>query len=335
PLRHAWPDTIIYHYMDDILFAQPEPFTGQRIQAIYDALKLYGLTVASEKIQLSAPWKYLGWTLTDQIVTPQKLQLHIKLHTLHDVQKLLGDLQWLRPIVGIPNELLDELRPLLKGTDPAQPPVRITPEQVKTLQQILDCVTQGSVRRRDLDLPIQLTVWCGTKFLLGALTQHNRKTGEIWALEWISPPLQQHKTLLQKIEILADLLKKGRERTVQIMGKEPDQIQIPMKKDTLTWYLANSMEFQEALLGAGSVTATDDIPNVPLNWVGQWGWIQCPKRSLKPLSDAITVYTDAGRKSKTAAVTWREKGQWHHHILRATELDTLQTMELLAVVWAM
>ncbi|XP_036262114.1 uncharacterized protein LOC118701547 [Molothrus ater] len=228
------------------------------------------------------------------------------------------------------------LQQLAKTVPPHQAqPVRITPEQVETLQQILDCVTQGSVRRRDLDLPIQLTVWCGPKFLLGALTQHNRKTGEIWALEWISPPLQQHKTLLQKIEILADLLKKGHERAVQITGKEPDQIQIPMKKDTLTWYLTNSMELQEALLGAGSVTATDDIPNVPLNWIGQWGWIQCPKRSLKPLSDAITAYTDAGRKSKTAAVTWQEEGQWHHHILRATELDTLQTMELLAVVWAM
>lgn len=92
PLRHAWPETIIYHYMDDILFVQPKPFTGQQIQTIYNALKLYELTVASEKIQLSAPWKYLGWILTDQIVTRQKLQLNIKLHTLHDVQKLLGDL---------------------------------------------------------------------------------------------------------------------------------------------------------------------------------------------------------------------------------------------------
>ncbi|NWQ93371.1 PO113 protein, partial [Burhinus bistriatus] len=66
-------------------------------------------------------WKYLGWTLTDRIVTPQKLQLNVKIHTLHDAQQLLGDLQWLRPIVGIPNELLNELRPLLKGTDPLKP----------------------------------------------------------------------------------------------------------------------------------------------------------------------------------------------------------------------
>ncbi|NXE71414.1 PO113 protein, partial [Calcarius ornatus] len=55
------------------------------------------------------PWKYFGWTLTNQIVTPQKLQLNTEIQTLHDAQKLLGDLQWLHPITGIPNELLDEL----------------------------------------------------------------------------------------------------------------------------------------------------------------------------------------------------------------------------------
>ncbi|NXX52000.1 PO113 protein, partial [Tricholaema leucomelas] len=65
-------------------------------------------------------WKYLGWILTEQTVTPQKLQFHHNITTLHDAQKLLGDLQWLRPIVGIPNELIDQLRPLLKGTDPTQ-----------------------------------------------------------------------------------------------------------------------------------------------------------------------------------------------------------------------
>ncbi|NWI61868.1 PO113 protein, partial [Calyptomena viridis] len=59
-------------------------------------------------------------SLSEQVVTPQKLQLDTHLQTVHDVQRLLGDLQWLRPIVGIPNELLDCLRPLLKGADPAR-----------------------------------------------------------------------------------------------------------------------------------------------------------------------------------------------------------------------
>ncbi|NWI53232.1 PO113 protein, partial [Calyptomena viridis] len=65
-------------------------------------------------------WKYLGWSLSEQVVMPQKLQLDTHLQTIHDAQRLLGDLQWLRPIVGIPNELLDCLHPLLKGTDPTR-----------------------------------------------------------------------------------------------------------------------------------------------------------------------------------------------------------------------
>ncbi|NXO61126.1 POK18 protein, partial [Aramus guarauna] len=55
------------------------------------------------------PWKYLGWKITDQFIQPQKLTLDIELHTLHDAQRLLGDLQWLRPVVGIPNEQLEVL----------------------------------------------------------------------------------------------------------------------------------------------------------------------------------------------------------------------------------
>ncbi|NXC37192.1 POK18 protein, partial [Campylorhamphus procurvoides] len=66
-------------------------------------------------------WKYLGWTITDTFIAPQRLTIDINIRTLHDAQRLLGDLQWLRPVVGIPNEKLDPLRSLLKGTDPASP----------------------------------------------------------------------------------------------------------------------------------------------------------------------------------------------------------------------
>ncbi|NXB82928.1 POK6 protein, partial [Donacobius atricapilla] len=67
-----------------------------------------------------------------------------------------------------------------------------------------------------------------------------------------------------------------------------------------------------------------------------WTWITCPKRAQQPLTDAITVFTDAGKKSRTAAITWQdEKGQWQKHLIKASPEDTLQTLELLAVVWAM
>ncbi|NXQ92728.1 POK18 protein, partial [Nyctibius grandis] len=55
------------------------------------------------------PWKYLGWQITDSQIRPQKLEIKTDIHTLNDAQKLMGDLQWLRPVVGIPNEHLDIL----------------------------------------------------------------------------------------------------------------------------------------------------------------------------------------------------------------------------------
>ncbi|KFP05987.1 hypothetical protein N300_12677, partial [Calypte anna] len=115
PIRQKWPSTVIYHYMDDILFAQTTKFTDSQKQFLAMQLQQQGLIIATEKIQENSPWHYLGWKITDSIIRPQKLSINIDIANLHDAQRLLGDLQWLRPVVGIPNECLEPLRPLLKG----------------------------------------------------------------------------------------------------------------------------------------------------------------------------------------------------------------------------
>ncbi|NWZ75107.1 PO113 protein, partial [Poecile atricapillus] len=153
PVRTLFPDAIILHYMDDILVCAADVdylhWTLQKtIQTIENAgfeihiqtqLLQDGLIVAPEKIQQSSPWKYLGWTLTELYVAPQKLSLNMLLHTVHDAQQLLGDLQWLRPVVGIPNELLQFLQPLLKSTDPTAP-IQVTSEQQEALNKIMDYI---------------------------------------------------------------------------------------------------------------------------------------------------------------------------------------------------
>ncbi|NXN46693.1 POK6 protein, partial [Rhinoptilus africanus] len=63
-------------------------------------------------------------------------------------------------------------------------------------------------------------------------------------------------------------------------------------------------------------------------------WILRPKRREQPLTNAITVFTDAGRRSRRAAATWCEDSQWKSKLLSATAGDSLQTLELAAVVWA-
>ncbi|NWX52578.1 POK18 protein, partial [Steatornis caripensis] len=137
PLRRLWPHTIIYHYMDDILCCQKDPWMDVHVQQIAELLKQKGLFISPEKIQRQAPWKYLGWTIENAKIRPQKLELKTDLATLNDVQKFLGDVQWVRNCVGITNEDISPLAPLLRGTHPAAP-ICITPEQSVAIQRIVD-----------------------------------------------------------------------------------------------------------------------------------------------------------------------------------------------------
>uniref|UniRef100_A0A8C3UI16 Uncharacterized protein n=1 Tax=Catharus ustulatus TaxID=91951 RepID=A0A8C3UI16_CATUS len=331
PLRRQMPHTIIYHYMDDILLAQKEQFTQTQIDFIIRMLAEFSLVVAPEKVQRSAPWRYLGWTITDQRITPQKLDIATEISTLHEAQKLLGDLQWLKPVVGIPNDLLSDLRPLLKGTDPCTP-VALDDHQRQSLDKILHRIATGFVARWDSTVPLSLMLWASQQHLLGAIVQTVKKTGEIQVLEWLTPPLQQRRTISPKLLQLASLIKKGRIRTVEISGMEPATIHLPMERDTLDWYLINSAELADALLTSGATVA---VAPKALQWIGEWNWIVRPLRREKPIARAITAFTDAGKRSRRAAVVWKVRGKWHQQILEAHPDDSLQTLELLAAVWVM
>lgn len=153
-------------------------------------------------------------------------------------------------------------------------------------------------------------------------------------LEWLFTQLQPQKTIERKLETLAELIMKGRTRILQITGSEPGIIRIPIKRENLEWCLRQSEDLQMSLLSTANDITIDSIKAPVLQWVSQNTWIMPSKRSERPLSDAVTVFTDAGKRSRTAAITWLQDNQWYHHILAAVPGDSLQTLELAAVVWA-
>jgi hypothetical protein len=58
----------------------------------------------------------LGARIAPTAVWPQKIQLKAdSLHTLNDFQKLLGDINWIRPHLKIPNVKLKPLFQILEG----------------------------------------------------------------------------------------------------------------------------------------------------------------------------------------------------------------------------
>lgn len=116
PFRSRHCELLVYHYMDDILIAGKQLESEKILGELKRDLELRGLQIAPEKVQKTGPWLYLGWIITGGVVHPQKIQLSTEIKTLTDVQKLLGDIQWVRTVCGITNDDLAPLMPLLGTT---------------------------------------------------------------------------------------------------------------------------------------------------------------------------------------------------------------------------
>ena len=117
PVGDQFPDSIIYHYMDDILIAAPsQDILAKTASFLKSSVASAGLVIAPEKIQHSEPWKYLGCILFNRTIRPQVLQINPpKDLTLNHLQQLLGAINWVRPSLGIPTQQLTHLFNDLKG----------------------------------------------------------------------------------------------------------------------------------------------------------------------------------------------------------------------------
>lgn len=110
-VRNYFPSLLLALYMDDNLICHKDP---QLLQDAYPilirTLGQWGLQVATEKVQVAQMGTFLGSRIYPDKIVPQKLEIRKdQLHTLNDFQKLLGDINWLRPFLKIPSA---ELKPL-------------------------------------------------------------------------------------------------------------------------------------------------------------------------------------------------------------------------------
>ena len=124
--------------MDDVLFAHYDKIKlKQLVTKAESVLGEYGLIIAKEKIQEQPPFEYLGNKLDQTRVWPQKVQLWRDcLHTLNDFQKLLGDINWLRPSLRIPTYALQSLFLTLQGDPALDSPRSLSTLAEKELSQI-------------------------------------------------------------------------------------------------------------------------------------------------------------------------------------------------------
>ena len=118
--------------MDDILFSAPSVLQTEHMFDIAQlCFKNSRLVIAPENMQTSTPYHYLGFVVNRQGFTPQLIQIHAdKLSTLNDklFQKLLGDINWIRPSLGIANYQLNNLLNTSKGDPDLNSPRSLSQE---------------------------------------------------------------------------------------------------------------------------------------------------------------------------------------------------------------
>ena len=122
-------------------------------------LKNSRLIIAPEKIQTSTPYHYLGFVVNRQCITPQLTQIHTdKLSTLNDFQKLLGDINWIRPSLGIANYQLNNLFNTLKGDPDLNSPCSFSQEAGEELYLVQNKLQTQFLTHIKLDLPLELFI---------------------------------------------------------------------------------------------------------------------------------------------------------------------------------
>lgn len=90
----------------------------------------------------------MGASITKEVITPQKLHIRTDhLQTLNDFQKLLGDINWIRPYLKLPTADLKPLFNILEGDPHITSPRSLTPAARLALAKVEKALETTQLKR--------------------------------------------------------------------------------------------------------------------------------------------------------------------------------------------
>ena len=285
-------------------------------------------------MQLSSPWKYLGWKIASHAIQPQILKTVPHVRTLNDLQKLLGTINWLRPLLGITTQELHPLFKLLKGDPDLTSKRQLTPEAQQCLDSVITSVQNRYSHRVCLSLPVHLIIISNFYQPYSLLCQWDTsKKDPLIILEWVFLPHTFSKTITSRVEMFAMLIQRGRHRLQILRALDPECIYVPATKKDLDWMLAQSLPFQTAMADYTGQLSTHPPKHQLLHNLADIPIATNTLLSHVPIPNAVTVFTDGSGKTHQAVVLWRATAtQWQSdvHVVDGSP----QVVELAAVARA-
>lgn len=321
PFRNAFPNVYCYHYMDDILICGNDAQTlPAALTYLQQQLAIWGLTISPEKIQMGNLKEYLGLQVSNSIVTPQRMHIRKdQLKTLNDFQKLLGDINWIRPYLKITTSELKPLFEILPGDPKLDSPRALTPNAIKALQLVENRLALTTADRCDLEKPVYAIV----------IPSPGSPTGVLWQggpLQWIYLPHNLTRVITPYTTAVATVANKVLKASIRILGRLPDICVVPYDKNQLD-ILTNTVDDWAIVTTSYPVRFDNHYPSHPLIDFCKDTQLIWPKTCrLEPLAGATTIFTDGSKQGTGAYVI---NGQVTSVVVPA---NSAQRTELLMVI---
>ena len=128
--------------------------------------------------------------------------------------------------------------------------------------------------------------------------------GVLWQngpVEWV--PAQAKKVVAFYSGLIATLVLKGRERSIELFGKEPAEMVIPYDKEQLDTLLMFDDDRQIAIGNYYGQILRHLPSHVLLNFISRHSVIFPARCKQFPIADAQTAFTDGSANGKASIVT--------------------------------
>uniref|UniRef100_A0A5F8A7E5 Reverse transcriptase domain-containing protein n=1 Tax=Macaca mulatta TaxID=9544 RepID=A0A5F8A7E5_MACMU len=287
PVRKTWAQMYIIHYMDNILIARK---IGEQVLQCFAQLKqeltTTRLQIAPEKIQLQNPYTYLSFQINGPKIINQKAVIrrdHLK--TLNDFQKLLRDINWLRPYLKLTTGELKPLFDILKGDSNPKSPRSITKEALMALQQIKHAIATQFITNIDYSQPLIFLIFNTTITPTDLFWQNN-------PIMWVHLPSSPKKVLLPYYNAIANLIILRRENNRKYFRIKPSTIVQPYTQSHIHWLLQNTKAWPIAYASYTGAIDNHYPPNKLIQFCKLHAFVFPHITSKKPLNDALLIFTD-------------------------------------------
>nr|P11368.1 RecName: Full=Intracisternal A-particle Pol-related polyprotein; Contains: RecName: Full=Reverse transcriptase/ribonuclease H; Short=RT; Contains: RecName: Full=Integrase; Short=IN [Mouse intracisternal A-particle MIA14] len=290
PVREQFPSLILLLYMDDILLCHKELTMLQKAYPfLLKTLSQWGLQIATEKVQISDTGQFLGSVVSPDKIVPQKVEIRRDhLHTLNNFQKLLGDINWLRPFLKIPSA---ELRPLfwyLEGDPHISSPRTLTLAANQALQKVEKALQNAQLQAIEDSQPFSLCVFKTAQLPTAVLWQNG-------PLLWIHPNVSPAKIIDWYPDAIAQLALKGLKAAITHFGRSPYLLIVPYTAAQVQTLAATSNDWA-VLVTSFSGKIDNHYPKHPILQFAQNQSVVFPQITVRnPLKNGIVVYTDGSK----------------------------------------